>query len=305
MTVLASIASQLVHAMLVAAAAFFGACAMPWLVSHMRGQSPRPILQPWRDLARSMRKQPIELENASGVFRAAPICALAGTATAALLIPGFALGMATAPIADVVCVVGLLALGRVALLLAAMDSGSARGGIAAARGAQALVVATPALLLVALTLAMLAGGTQFDPIVALQREGLLFPAGAGVFAAAALLAVATVECAAWSDGWELEFGGRDLVLIRVEAAVRLVCWIDLILCLFLPFGIALPGTGLAEHGFGLLCWAIEYVALVAVFAATTVISGPIRRTASAEILGAAGLLALIAAAIVLATTAVA
>jgi formate hydrogenlyase subunit 4 len=304
MTILAAVLIQLLHAMLLAAAAFGVACMLPWMTARLAGRAAPPILGPWRDMVRTMRKQPMVAENVSVVFRVGPAFALAATVTAALLVPSFALGMASAPIADLLTIGGLLGSGRMALLLAAMDSGSARGGIVAAHGALVSVLATPALLLATLALALLAGGTSLDSIAGLQLDGMLPASGGSIFAAAALLPIAKVEVDVCSA--EREFGGRDLTLVRLEATMRLVCWFNVLFALFLPFGMAPAEDGLGPWGtglaWGLLCWLGKFGAMSIGFAGLSAMTGGVRRTVAIEMLGIAGVLALLAAAIVLSAT---
>ena len=78
-------------------------------------------------------------------------------AVAACLVPSFALDMTFARFADLLLIAGLLALARAALALAALDAGTAPGGMAASRAMLLGVLAEPALLLVGVR-ARAAGG---------------------------------------------------------------------------------------------------------------------------------------------------
>jgi formate hydrogenlyase subunit 4 len=164
METLIALLVQVLHIALVLAAA-------PLLVGYLRrmkarllGRGGPPLTQPWRDLARLARKQPVMAENASWLFAGAPAASFAATLAAAALVPSFALGMTTAPIADLLVIAGLLTLGRCTLALAGMDIGTAFGGIGASREMTFAVFAEPALLLVIFTLALLAGTTNLDAV---------------------------------------------------------------------------------------------------------------------------------------------
>ena len=52
-----------------------------------------PIVQPYRDLLRLLRKEAVLAENASWLFRAAPYLIFAATWVAAALVPTFAAGL--------------------------------------------------------------------------------------------------------------------------------------------------------------------------------------------------------------------
>ena len=136
---------QLVHVALLLAAAPLLVGLIRRIKARLVGRAGPPLMQPYRDLLRLARKQPVLAENASVVFRAAPLASFAATAAAAALVPSFALGMATAPVADLLVIAGLLTIARVALALAAMDVGTAFGGIGASREMSFAAFAEPAL----------------------------------------------------------------------------------------------------------------------------------------------------------------
>ena len=125
-----------------------------WMQARLAGRVGPPLLQPWRDLIRLLRKQTVLAEGASGVTVDAPVVCAAATAVAACLVPSFALGMIFAPFADLLVIAGLLALARSSLALAAMDAGAAMGGMAASRTLLLGCLAEPALLLVLFVLAL-------------------------------------------------------------------------------------------------------------------------------------------------------
>ncbi len=227
------------------------------LVHHLRarllGLAAPPLLQPWRDLRRLLSKQPVLAEGASPLVEAAPCIIFAATAAAALLVPSFTLGMAGAPMADLIAIAGLLALARVALALAALDTGTALGGIAARRTAGLAVFAEPALLMVILALALATGSTNLDAIATTLREAAGAP-HAGLLLAAAALVLVGVTATTRSATLELEFSGRHLALVQAAKALRLLLWFDLLGAAFVPFGMALPDAGLAGWPIGLAAW---------------------------------------------------
>src|SRR3954463_6982485 len=83
---------------------------------------PAAPAQPWRDLRRLFRKPGIWPEDA-GPFAAAPVVSLGATLAACVLVPSFTLGMATAPIGDLVLIAMLFGLSRAAVVLAGFDAG--------------------------------------------------------------------------------------------------------------------------------------------------------------------------------------
>ena len=304
-----SLAALLVHIALMLALAPVLAGVIRWLKARLTGRAGPPVLQPWHDLVRLARKQPVLAENASWLFRAAPAAAFAATLAAASLVPGFALGMATAPLADLLAIAGLLALARCALALAALDTGTAFGGIGASREMTLSAFADPALLLVIFTLGLLAGSTNLDAIALTLREGAagsLVPLG---LALPATLAVALagpargpvgdraglMETGMAQEAMALEYSGRDLALIEATAALRLLLWLALIAAVFAPFGTATPESGAAVWLLALPVWGLKLAVLAGTLALFESLIAGMREVRVPELLGVALLLAALAA----------
>ena len=111
-----------------------------------------------------LRKGAIYSPTTTAVFRAAPSVTLGTALVAALFVPVGDLPSALSFEGDLIAFAYLLALGRVALILAAMDTGSSFEGMGASREALYGALVEPALMLVFGTLALLSGYTSFDAI---------------------------------------------------------------------------------------------------------------------------------------------
>ncbi len=90
--------------------------------------APGPLIQPYRDLLRLMRKEVVLADNASWLFRVIPYLIFAATWVAAALIPTFATGLTFSWTADLIAIVALLGSARFFLALAGMDVGTSFGG---------------------------------------------------------------------------------------------------------------------------------------------------------------------------------
>ena len=298
--------AQLLHTALMLAGAPVLVGAIRVLKARLLGRTGPPILQPWRDLIRLFRKQPVCAENASWLFHAAPAAGFAATAAAAMLIPSFSLAMTSAPIADLIVIVGLLTLARVILALAGMDVGTSFGGIGASREMTYAVFAEPALLLVVFTLALLLGTTNLDLVVTTLREGNY---GVRVSLGLALIAIITVaiaengripidnpathlELTMVHEAMVLEYSGRYLALIEWTAALKLLVWMTLISSIFLPFSLA---TNVLFWPVGALAWAAKVGALAAGLGIFESAIAKMRVFRVPEFLGIAVLLGLLAA----------
>ncbi len=292
-TVLVGLLAQLVHIALVGAAAPTLSGIQGWLETRLAGRVGTPVLQPWRDLRRLMRKQSVAAESASGVTELAPLVAATTTAVAACLVPSFTLGMSFAPVADLLAIAGLLTIARCALALAGMDAGSARGGVAASRSMLLACLSEPALLLVLLALGLLAGSLNIDLLAAQQSETLLDWRPAVGFALAATLLVGLVDTLRY-DAVAEDVSGPTLALVEGTGALRLLVWFNLIGAMFLPFGMAGADAGPIAWAVGIIAWLIRTLLAATLLALLHSGLGHIGLVRAAQVLGVAVLFGLLA-----------
>ena len=165
------------------------ALAIPGVINRTRarlaGRKGIRFLQHLHDARLLFRKGAVYSATTTAVFRAAPSVYLASALAAALFIPVGDLPPLLSFDGDVVAVAYLLALGRFALILAAMDTGSPFEGMGASREALYGALAEPALMLAFGTLALISGYGSFARIF----EGC---AGSGIETAVVLLLTAYV-----------------------------------------------------------------------------------------------------------------
>ena len=140
----------------------------------LRRQGP-PLIQPYRDLIRLLRKEVVLADNASWLFRVAPYLIFAATWVAAALVPTFATGLMFTWSADLIAIIALLGSARFFLALAGLDVGTSFGGIGSSREVMIASLAEPAMLMIVFTLALVAGSTQLSTIAELPglRRGRL------------------------------------------------------------------------------------------------------------------------------------
>ncbi len=116
-----------------------------------------PLLQPYRDIARLMRKELVLSRTTTLIFRLAPVVTLAAVLLAGLLMP---LGPFDAPVGfagDLILFAYLFALGRFFTTAAALDTGSSFEGMGAAREVTFACLTEPALFFAMLLLAKMSG----------------------------------------------------------------------------------------------------------------------------------------------------
>jgi formate hydrogenlyase subunit 4 len=216
-----------------------------------------PLLQPYRDLLKLLRKEVVLAENASWLFRALPYLIFAATWVAASLVPTFASGLIFSWTADLIAIIALLGLARFLLALAGLDIGTSFGGIGSSREVMIASIAEPAMLMIVFTLALVAGSTQLSTMAEYLSSGEVGLRVSLGMAVIALIMVAIAENARIPvdnpathleltmvhEAMVLEYSGRHLALIDLSAELKLLLYVSLIACLFVPWGIAPPGAG--------------------------------------------------------------
>jgi formate hydrogenlyase subunit 4 len=211
-----------------------------------------PVLQPYRDLRKLLMKEARVAHTASPLFRAAPYVVFGATWLAAATVPLVAVDLPTAAIADIIALVGLLALARFFLALAGMDVGTAFGGMGASREMLVSALAEPAMLMAVFTLAMTAHSTNLATVVDYHLTGSIVLRPSFLFAFAGLILVAIaetgripvdnpathLELTMIHEAMLLEYSGRHLALMEWAAQIKLVLYGALIANVFFPWGIA-------------------------------------------------------------------
>jgi formate hydrogenlyase subunit 4 len=247
----------------------------------LRRQGP-PLLQPYRDLTRLMRKDVVLAENASWLFRVIPYIVFAGTWVAASLVPTFRSGLLFSWTADLIAIIALLGSARFFLALAGLDVGTSFGGIGSSREVMIASLAEPAMLMIVFTLALVAGSTQLSTIADYMlsaQVGLRVSLGLALIA---LIMVAIAENARIPidnpathleltmvhEAMVLEYSGRHLALIDLSSELKLLLYVSMIGCLFTPWGIARPDADLVALAIGVLSYLLKLAAgglLLAIF----------------------------------------
>jgi formate hydrogenlyase subunit 4 len=233
-------------------------------LNRRRGAS---VIQPYRDLRRLLGKEVVLAENASWLFRVAPYLIFAVTWVAAALVPTFATGLIFSWSGDLIAITALLGSGRFLLALAGLDIGTSFGGIGASREVMIASLAEPAMLMIAVTLALVAGSTQLSTIA----DFMLNFGGLRVSLAMALVAFIIVavaengripvdnpathlELTMVHEAMVLEYSGRHLAMIELASALKLLLYVSAIACLFLPWGLAVGNAGIGSYAIGVVAY---------------------------------------------------
>ena len=127
-------------------------------------------MQHLRDVGVLLRKGSVYSTTTTALFRIAPAVYLAVSVVALLFIPVADLYPLISFEGDVICFAYTLALARLAIILAAMDTGSSFEGMGAAREALYGALVEPALMMGMATLALFCGYSSFADIFATAQE---------------------------------------------------------------------------------------------------------------------------------------
>lgn len=150
------------------------ALAIPGVINRTRailaGRKGLPFTQHLRNVNVLLRKGAVYSTTTTALFRIAPAIYLGAAIVATLMIPVADLYPLISFEGDVICFAYTLALARVAIILAAMDTGSSFEGMGAAREALYGALIEPALMIGFATLALFCGYTSFADIFAHEQS---------------------------------------------------------------------------------------------------------------------------------------
>jgi len=186
------------------------------------------------------------------------------------------------PAADAIALVGLLAVARFFIALAGMDVGTAFGSLGARREMMVGFLAEPALLMVLFTASLISHSSSLTTIVETlaHREFVIYPSMAFAGVAFTMVSLAEnaripvdnpathLELTMVHEAMILEYSGRHLAVIELASFVKLLLYVSIIACVFLPWGIAVSGQGFAAYLVGLAAYLVKLAAggfLLAVF----------------------------------------
>jgi formate hydrogenlyase subunit 4 len=272
----------------------------------LQNRSGAGVLQPYRNLRKLFHKDAVLAADASPLFRGAPYILFSCMWLAAGIIPVIATDLPYSPAADVIALVGIFALARMFIALAAMDIGTAFGTLGARREMLVSFLAEPALLMVFFDVSLISHSTQLTHIVETlaHREFVLYPSLA--FASVAFVMVLLAENARIPvdnpathleltmihEAMTLEYSARYLALVEWASSLKLLAYISIGIALFVPFGIAEVGNW-AGLPLGVATLAVKLAAAGAGLALLEAVLAKMRIFRVPEFLGAAFLLAVL------------
>ncbi len=227
------------------------------------GRKGAPLLQPFYDFLRLLRKGRVVSPTTTAVFALAPSASLAAVLLACSMVPMTSGRAIFSFPGDFVAFACLLGLGKFLMVLAALDTGSSFEGMGAAREATFSVLVEPAFFLVLGALSAVRGVPSFSAIL---PSG---PASGGLVQVALALCLFSFFILLLTEGCRvpvddpnthleltmihevmvLDHSGPDLALIQYGAALKMVTVGALMAAMVLPAGLPAGWSAAALAGF--------------------------------------------------------
>jgi formate hydrogenlyase subunit 4 len=226
----------------------------------MQNRRAPSLLLPYHGMRKLFHKDALIAETASPLFRAAPYIVFGAMVAVAAITPSMGTRLPFASAADAIALVGLLAVARVFLSLAAMDIGTAFGTMGARREMMVGFLAEPALLMVIFVASLISSTTALPLIserLATQSLGL-YPSLAFTAVAFTMVLLAEnaripvdnpathLELTMIHEAMLLEYSARHLALMEWAAALKLFNYACIGFALFVPWGAAMGEAGPAD-----------------------------------------------------------
>ncbi len=221
------------------------------VVSSKRGPS---VLQPYRDLAKLLRKGSRQSEHTSWIYQAAPFVAFACYLTVSAIVPIITSNpLPLAFMADLIGGAFVLSLAGFAMALAALDTGSAYGGLGASRASWIGSLVEPGLIVVFFSVGALSASDNpylMNHVVSAGGLVWVLPTHLlGMLAFFMLVLVengripienpsGTLEVSMIEEGRVLEYAGRHYALMRWGSSMKFFLMSAIFMNVFvLPWGL--------------------------------------------------------------------
>lgn len=276
--------------------------------ARWEGRAGAGVLQPWRDVLKLARKEPLQAQGSTAVAWLAPAVVLGSGLLLAVLVPTVTTVAADRLPGDLFVVVSVLLVGTVALGLLGLDNGTAFGGMGSSRHLTIAALVEPTVLLAGYALSVPVGSTALGAIVAGRADDparVLAPAGVLAVVALSIAVVAEtarvpvdnpathLELTMVHEAMVLESSGRDLAAAELGSWIRLSVLLGLVAALVAPWGVAQDAGPLALL-VGVVAVVLKTGALAVLLASVEVFLAKLRLFRVPELLTGSCVLAFLA-----------
>ena len=228
--------------------------------ARLQGRRGASICQPYADLRKLLTKEMVVSENTSWIFRFTPYLLATTMLLSALIVPVLTTRTPLGFMGNIIALMYLFLLGTFFLALAGLDAGSAFGGMGSSREVAIAALAEPTVLIAIFGIALRAGTTSLNGIIARSVADPLLMLNAGHLLAFFAFFIVTLaetgrlpvdnptthlELTMIHEAMILEYSGRLLALVEWAAGMKLFLFLTLLSNLFFPWGVALANTPVA------------------------------------------------------------
>lgn len=213
--------------------------------NNLRMRKGAPVLQPYYNLAKLLKKDEVISENTSWIFRITPFIVLSSVLVTLLLIPFLGLQNSIGYMGDILLVIFMLSLGRFFMSLAGLDAGSSFGGMGSSRDMFISSLVEPVMLLSIFVVGYNAGSTG-PAVMAGQHSLHLSNIIAALAFFMAMIAETSripvdnqethLELTMVHEAMILEYSGRRLAMIELAAHIKQILFFTILANIVIPFG---------------------------------------------------------------------
>lgn len=217
-----------------------------------QGRVGPPLLQPYYNLAKLLKKERVYSRNSSAIMKAAPYINIAAITAAALFIPAACITMPSYGLGNIILFLYLLALAKFFMALAGLDAGSTFGGMSSSREMSISSIIEPITIVVFAALVYTLHTLNFYDMFYQTADIQPFLQPALLFISIPLFIVLIVETARVPvdnpethleltmvhEGMILEYSGRDLALMELSNAIKQTLFMAVLINIILPWGLS-------------------------------------------------------------------
>jgi len=216
-----------------------------------QGRRGPPLLQPYYNLAKLLKKERIYSENSSRIMKATPYINITAIIAAAFFIPVAVLTLPSYGLGNIILFLYLLALAKFFMALAGLDAGSTFGGMSSSREMSISSIIEPITIMVFAALVYTLHTLNFYDMFSQTTSMQTFFQPALLLISIPLFIVLIVETARVPvdnpethleltmvhEGMLLEYTGRDLVLMELSNAIKQTLFMAVLINVILPWGL--------------------------------------------------------------------
>ena len=233
-----------------------------------------PIIQPYFDILKLVKKEEIVSDQSSWIFRCNPWVNFVTTISAAFFVPVSIVYSPFGVIGDILLVIGLFGLGKFFTILAGLDVASSFGGLGGSREIMFSALVEPALFITIFVVAIFYGGTNISTIVTSANDISFFESPGVIFALISFFIILMVETGKLPidnpsthleltmihEATTLEYSGKSLALIEWSQAIKQIILLTLFVNIFIPWGIS-DNFSLIGISFGIIFIIVKIISL--------------------------------------------